>query len=102
MCMVLLHTPGGAAGRGIQALRVGFTASRSKPFSASVGKATRFASSHASRRTGLALRWSIRIDNSAGAGRGVRSIELDGQRLPNGAVPLLDDDKTHEVAVHLG
>lgn len=61
MCMVLLRTPGGAAGRGIQALRVGFTASRSKQFSASAGKATPFASSHASRRAGLALRWSIAI-----------------------------------------
>ena len=46
--------------------------------------------------------YQIRIDNAAGTGRGVRWIELGGQRLPNGAVPLLDDDKTHEVAVHLG
>jgi cellobiose phosphorylase len=46
--------------------------------------------------------YRIRTDNSAGTGRGVRWIELDGQRVPNGTVPLLDDEKTHEVAVHLG
>ena len=34
------------------------------------------------------------MDNSAGTGRGVRSVELDGQRLPNDAVPLSDDRKT--------
>jgi hypothetical protein len=26
---------------------------------------------------------------------------LDGQRLPNGIVPLIDDSKTHEVRVNL-
>jgi cellobiose phosphorylase len=46
--------------------------------------------------------YQIRIDNSAGAGRGVRWIELDGQRLPNGTVPLLDDEKTHHVRLRLG
>ena len=46
--------------------------------------------------------YQIRIDNSAGTGRGVRWIELDGQRLPSGTVPLLDDAKTHEVGVQLG
>jgi len=46
--------------------------------------------------------YRIRTDNSAGTGRGVRSIELDGQRMPNGSVPLLDDEKTHEVAIQLG
>ena len=45
--------------------------------------------------------YRIRVDNSAGTGRGVRSVELDGQ-LPDGVVPLGDDRKTHEVRVELG
>jgi cellobiose phosphorylase len=45
--------------------------------------------------------YSILVDNSAGSGRRVRSVELDGQRLPNGIVPLIDDSKTHEVRVNL-
>jgi cellobiose phosphorylase len=49
-----------------------------------------------------AATYQIRIDNSAGTGRGVRWIELDGQRLPSGTVPLRDDEKTHEVGVQLG
>ena len=46
--------------------------------------------------------YQIWVDNSAGTGRGVRAIELDGQRLPNGMVPLLDHRKTHKVVVQLG
>jgi len=46
--------------------------------------------------------YRIVVDNSAGTGRGVRSVELDGQRLPNGAVPLSDDARTHKVSVQLG
>jgi cellobiose phosphorylase len=46
--------------------------------------------------------YQIRTDNSAGTGCGVRWIELDGQRLPNGTVPLLDDEKTHQVRIRLG
>jgi cellobiose phosphorylase len=46
--------------------------------------------------------YRIVVDNSAGTGRGVRSVELDGQRLPNDAVPLSDDAKTHNVRVLLG
>ena len=38
----------------------------------------------------------------AGTGRGVRSIELDGQSLPNNPVPLSDDGKNHNVSVELG
>jgi hypothetical protein len=34
--------------------------------------------------------------------RGVRSIELDGQGLPNHTVPLSNDGKTHSVRVQLG
>jgi cellobiose phosphorylase len=46
--------------------------------------------------------YQILVDNSAGTGHGVRSIELDGQRVPNHAVPLSDDRKTHKVRVQLG
>jgi cellobiose phosphorylase len=46
--------------------------------------------------------YRILVDNSAGTGSGVRSVELDGQRLPDGIVPLIDDSKTHEVRVSLG
>jgi cellobiose phosphorylase len=46
--------------------------------------------------------YKIFVDNSAGTGRGVRSIELDGQRVPNDAVPLSDDGQNHIVRVQLG
>jgi cellobiose phosphorylase len=46
--------------------------------------------------------YRIVVDNSAGTGRGVRLIELDGQELPNHTVPLSDDGKTHSVRVQLG
>jgi cellobiose phosphorylase len=42
------------------------------------------------------------VDNSSGTGRGVRSVELDGQRLLNDTVPLSDDGITHNVHVELG
>jgi cellobiose phosphorylase len=47
-------------------------------------------------------RYRIVVDNSAGTGRGVRWIELDGQRLPSDTLPLIDDVKTHKVRVQLG
>jgi cellobiose phosphorylase len=46
--------------------------------------------------------YQILVDNSAGTGRGVRSIELDGQPVPNHVLPLSDDRKTHNVHVQLG
>ena len=46
--------------------------------------------------------YRILVDNSAGTGRGVRSVELDGQRLPNDTVTLTDDSTTHEVRLQLG
>ena len=46
--------------------------------------------------------YRILVDNSAGTGRGVRSVELDGQRLPNKIVTLTDDSITHHVRVELG
>jgi cellobiose phosphorylase len=46
--------------------------------------------------------YRILVDNSAGTGRGVRSVELDGQRMPNDSLPLSDDAKPHDVVVQLG
>ena len=46
--------------------------------------------------------YQIFVDNSAGTGRGVRSVEVDGQLVPNHTVPLSDDRKTHHVRVQLG
>jgi cellobiose phosphorylase len=46
--------------------------------------------------------YRIFVDNSAGTGRGVKSVELDGQPLSDGNVPLGDDGKTHNVRVRLG
>ena len=46
--------------------------------------------------------YQVSVDNSAGTGRGVQWIELDGKRLADGRVPLSDDRKTHEVRVALG
>ena len=46
--------------------------------------------------------YRILVENSAGTGRGIRSIELDGQRVPNDTLPLTDDAKTHHAVVRLG
>jgi hypothetical protein len=46
--------------------------------------------------------YRVRVDNSAGTGRGVRSVVLDGRLWPGGAVPLDDDRMDHEVLVELG
>jgi cellobiose phosphorylase len=46
--------------------------------------------------------YRVRVDNSAGTGRGVRSVVLDGRPLPGGEVPLSDDREHHEVRVELG
>ena len=46
--------------------------------------------------------YQILVDNSAGTGHGVQSIELDGRRVPKHALPLSDDQKTHKVRVQLG
>jgi cellobiose phosphorylase len=46
--------------------------------------------------------YHLRVDNSAGTGRGVRSVAVDGQLAAGGAVPLRDDGKEHEVRVVLG
>jgi cellobiose phosphorylase len=46
--------------------------------------------------------YRIRVDNSAGTGRGVRSVIADGQPAAGGAVPLRDDGRGHDVRVTLG
>ncbi len=46
--------------------------------------------------------YRVRVDNSAGTGRGVRSVTVDGQPEPGGAVPLRDDGQAHDVRVVLG
>jgi cellobiose phosphorylase len=48
-----------------------------------------------------AATYRIVVDNSGGTGRGVRWIEVDGQRLPSDTLPLSDDAKTHDVRVQL-
>jgi cellobiose phosphorylase len=46
--------------------------------------------------------YHIQVDNSAGTGRGVRSVAADGQSMADGTVPLRNDGNTHEVRVVLG
>jgi cellobiose phosphorylase len=46
--------------------------------------------------------YHVRVDNSAGAGRGVRSVTADGEPVLSGTVPLRGDGQTHEVQVVLG
>jgi cellobiose phosphorylase len=46
--------------------------------------------------------YHVHVDNSAGVGRGVRSITTDGRPADGGAVPLRDDGQAHEVRVALG
>jgi cellobiose phosphorylase len=46
--------------------------------------------------------YHVRVDNSAGTGRGVQSVTLDGQPIAGGVVPLRDDGRGHDVRVTLG
>jgi cellobiose phosphorylase len=46
--------------------------------------------------------YRVRVDNSAGAGRGVLSVMVDGHPAKGGSVPLRDDGRDHEVHVVLG
>jgi cellobiose phosphorylase len=48
-----------------------------------------------------AATYRICVDNSAGTGREVRSVLLDGKPMPDGIVALRDDAATHEVRVEL-
>jgi cellobiose phosphorylase len=46
--------------------------------------------------------YHVVVENAAGTGRGVRAVTVDGQTVPNGEIPLVDDGKTHAVRVELG
>ena len=46
--------------------------------------------------------YRIRVENPPGAGRGVRSVLMDGQPVPGGVVSLRDDGREHDVRVSLG
>jgi cellobiose phosphorylase len=48
-----------------------------------------------------ATTYRVRVDNSAGAGRGVQSVVLDGKGMADGMVPLRDDGAMHDVQVEL-
>jgi cellobiose phosphorylase len=43
--------------------------------------------------------YHVVVENSAGSGRGVRTVTLDGQAVPDGAIDLASDGKQHEVRV---
>ncbi len=46
--------------------------------------------------------YRISVANPEGVNRGVCQVTLDGERLPTGKVPLLQDGKRHEVQVQMG
>lgn len=46
--------------------------------------------------------YRIRVENSAGKSRGIRSILVDGNPMPDGMISLHDDGKAHEVRVDMG
>jgi cyclic beta-1,2-glucan synthetase len=46
--------------------------------------------------------YQIRVDNPDRVSWGVREVTLDGERLPDGNIPLVDDGESHEVHVRMG
>jgi cyclic beta-1,2-glucan synthetase len=46
--------------------------------------------------------YRCRVENPTGVELGVREVSLDGSPVPGGAVPLTDDEQTHEVRIVLG
>jgi cellobiose phosphorylase len=46
--------------------------------------------------------YRVVVDNAAGTGQGVRAVEMDGEPMPAGVVPLSDDARTHTIRVQLG
>ena len=46
-----------------------------------------------------ATTWSIRVENPRGVDRGVERVEVDGEEVTDGLVPLVDDGERHEVRV---
>ena len=73
-------------------------------------KAARFASIRAFREAGRirdhlphrSTMYRVQVDNSAGTGRGVMLVALDGQQLLRGLGAPSDDQKHHEIRVELG
>ncbi len=47
-------------------------------------------------------KYRIRVENPAGAYRAVIQVIMDGQPLPDDAIPLRDDGQEHEIVVTLG
>jgi len=47
-------------------------------------------------------RYRIHVDNPERTGRGIAWIELDGNRLQEGIIPLEDDGREHNVRIQLG
>jgi cellobiose phosphorylase len=46
--------------------------------------------------------YHIVVENPQGVSKGARTVLLDGQKLPDGRIPLVDDGIRHEVRVILG
>ncbi|MFO7742983.1 MAG: glucoamylase family protein [Anaerolineae bacterium] len=46
--------------------------------------------------------YEIEVENPDGVNRSVRSVRLDGEELPEGRIPLVDDGDRHDVRVTLG
>jgi cyclic beta-1,2-glucan synthetase len=46
--------------------------------------------------------YRIEVHNPDGVTRGVREVHLDGTRLPDGRIPLLEDGAAHNVRVRMG
>jgi cellobiose phosphorylase len=43
--------------------------------------------------------YRIAVANPRGVNRGVQQVTLDGEPVPGGRVPLVDDGATHDVIV---
>ena len=46
--------------------------------------------------------YHILVDNSAGFGRGIRGVSVDGRKVPDSAIALVDDGIQHTVKITLG
>jgi len=56
---------------------------------------------HLSYRHGEAI-YEIQVENPEGCERGVSWVEMDGQRMPDGVIPLHRDLVKHRILVHMG
>jgi cellobiose phosphorylase len=46
--------------------------------------------------------YEIQVENPEGRERGVAWVEMDGSRLPDGAIPLERISASHKILVHMG